>query len=178
MKYSKHTESVKRLVRSAYYDEHGVPLTDKEGDMLPEHELEEYYSTGLKAQRIDKIKEFFQAVFGIAIFIAFWVAIIAIGAYSSDSGDTSQSSVTPLTSSVDEESSSSDTSSDYDLGSADADDADTGDDESECNENYSPCVDNSSYDLDCADIGEEVEVVGYDEYRLDRDGDGWGCESY
>lgn len=49
---------------------------------------------------------------------------------------------------------------------------------SSCNSNYSGCVDDSYYDLDCADIGEEVEVIGYDEYGLDRDGDGYGCESY
>jgi hypothetical protein len=55
------------------------------------------------------------------------------------------------------------------------------DDEEEvntCNDNYSGCVEDSSYDLDCSDIGEEVEVIGYDEYNLDRDGDGYGCESY
>lgn len=50
--------------------------------------------------------------------------------------------------------------------------------EYECNENYEPCVEQSAYDLDCIDIGEMVEVVGYDEYNLDRDGDGYGCESY
>lgn len=49
---------------------------------------------------------------------------------------------------------------------------------SDCNPNYSGgCVPNVSYDLDCADIGFPVEVVGTDEYRLDRDGDGHGCES-
>ena len=32
------------------------------------------------------------------------------------------------------------------------------------------------YDLDCADIGFTVTVIGYDEYRLDGDGDGYGCE--
>jgi hypothetical protein len=48
----------------------------------------------------------------------------------------------------------------------------------DCNPNYSGCVENSSYDLDCADIGTSVTVLGYDEYGLDRDGDGYGCESY
>lgn len=49
---------------------------------------------------------------------------------------------------------------------------------SNCNPNYSGCVENSSYDLDCADVGTSVTVLGYDEYGLDRDGDGYGCESY
>ncbi|MGI8404327.1 MAG: thermonuclease family protein [Thermomicrobiales bacterium] len=47
-----------------------------------------------------------------------------------------------------------------------------------CNPNYSPCVPNSPSDLDCKDIGFSVTVIGYDQYGLDRDGDGVGCESY
>lgn len=47
-----------------------------------------------------------------------------------------------------------------------------------CNPNYSGCVPNVSYDLDCKDIGYSVQVIGYDQYGLDRDGDGVGCESY
>jgi len=31
-------------------------------------------------------------------------------------------------------------------------------------------------DLDCADINGPVTVIGPDEYRLDGDGDGIGCE--
>lgn len=33
-------------------------------------------------------------------------------------------------------------------------------------------------DLDCSDIGKKVWISGIDYHRLDRDGDGWGCESY
>lgn len=33
------------------------------------------------------------------------------------------------------------------------------------------------FDLDCGDIGRKVRVDGPDPHRLDRDGDGWGCES-
>ncbi|HEY0153443.1 MAG TPA: hypothetical protein VGB92_15655 [Longimicrobium sp.] len=36
----------------------------------------------------------------------------------------------------------------------------------------------NGYDLDCADVGHTVKVTGADPHRLDRDGDGWGCESY
>lgn len=49
---------------------------------------------------------------------------------------------------------------------------------STCNPNYSGCVANSSYDLDCSDVGQQVKVIGNDEYGLDRDNDGYGCESY
>lgn len=49
---------------------------------------------------------------------------------------------------------------------------------SNCNPNYEPCVPNSSTDLDCPDIGFKVHVIGTDVYKLDRDHDGYGCESY
>jgi endonuclease YncB( thermonuclease family) len=48
-----------------------------------------------------------------------------------------------------------------------------------CDPNYTGgCVPNVPYDLDCADIGFEVRVVGPDKNRFDGDGDGYGCESY
>jgi endonuclease YncB( thermonuclease family) len=47
-----------------------------------------------------------------------------------------------------------------------------------CNPNYTPCVPSSARDLDCADVGHAVKVVGSDPYNLDGDGDGYGCESY
>jgi len=47
-----------------------------------------------------------------------------------------------------------------------------------CNPNYTGCVPNVPYDLDCKDIGYSVQVIGYDQYNLDADNDGWGCESY
>jgi hypothetical protein len=36
----------------------------------------------------------------------------------------------------------------------------------------------SGPDLDCPDIGRKVWVGANDYHRLDRDGDGWACESY
>lgn len=49
----------------------------------------------------------------------------------------------------------------------------------DCDPNYSGgCVPNVGYDLDCPDIGFSVSVIGYDRHRFDRDGDGYGCESY
>ena len=48
-----------------------------------------------------------------------------------------------------------------------------------CHPSYIPCVEISPYDLDCKDVGFRVEVIGYDEYRLDNDDpDLIGCEAY
>lgn len=50
-----------------------------------------------------------------------------------------------------------------------------------CADEYSgACVDPDAIDLDCSDIGDEIEVtsLGNDPYRLDADGDGYACESY
>lgn len=49
---------------------------------------------------------------------------------------------------------------------------------SNCHPSYSGCVPNVSYDLDCADIGQRVRVIGPDVFRLDADDDGIGCDSY
>jgi micrococcal nuclease len=49
---------------------------------------------------------------------------------------------------------------------------------SRCNPNYTPCVPNSARDLNCPDIGHRVKVIGADVYDVDRDGNGYGCESY
>lgn len=53
----------------------------------------------------------------------------------------------------------------------------------QCNPNYSGCLDPSSPDYDCLggsgdgpDYTGTVEVIGYDEYGLDDDGDGIGCD--
>jgi hypothetical protein len=55
---------------------------------------------------------------------------------------------------------------------------------SECHPSYSGCLDPSSPDYDCLggsgdgpDYTGTVSVYGYDEYGLDDDGDGIGCES-
>ena len=46
-----------------------------------------------------------------------------------------------------------------------------------CDPGYLPCIPVAD-NLDCTDIRMVVRVVGNDEYGLDRDGDGVGCESY
>ena len=52
-----------------------------------------------------------------------------------------------------------------------------------CNANYSGCLDANASDYDCAGgsgngpmYTGSVSVIGYDEYGLDRDGDGTGCD--
>ena len=47
---------------------------------------------------------------------------------------------------------------------------------SACMAGYSPCLPIVD-DLNCPDIGHPVTVTGNDPYRLDRDGDGTGCDS-
>lgn len=47
----------------------------------------------------------------------------------------------------------------------------------QCHRGYLPCIPITDT-LDCSDIRQAVRVVGADDYGLDRDGDGVGCESY
>ena len=47
---------------------------------------------------------------------------------------------------------------------------------SSCMAGYSPCLPVVA-DLDCADVNGTVRVTGSDPYRLDADGDGYGCDS-
>lgn len=50
--------------------------------------------------------------------------------------------------------------------------------ESGCDPNYTGCVPISAYDVDCDEVGEEVEVIGEDVYGLDLEEDGYACEIY
>lgn len=52
-----------------------------------------------------------------------------------------------------------------------------------CNTNYSGCLKSGSVDYDCKGgsgngpyYTGKVKVIGYDQYGLDADKDGWGCE--
>lgn len=47
----------------------------------------------------------------------------------------------------------------------------------DCSTNYEPCVPVDT-DVNCSDLGFQVQVIGEDVYRLDGNGDGLGCESY
>lgn len=55
--------------------------------------------------------------------------------------------------------------------------------EPKCHPSYSGCLNPNASDYDCSGgsgngplYTGKVQVLGYDEYDLDRDGDGWGCE--
>lgn len=58
--------------------------------------------------------------------------------------------------------------------------SDGGDPTPACHGSYDPCLPVVD-DLDCADViamgSAPVAVLGPDEYGLDADGDGWGCET-
>lgn len=52
-----------------------------------------------------------------------------------------------------------------------------------CHSSYSGCLNPNASDYDCASgsgngpyYTGQVQVFGYDEFDLDRDNDGWGCE--
>jgi hypothetical protein len=48
-----------------------------------------------------------------------------------------------------------------------------------CNPSYEgACVPDDGYDHDCPEVAHQVTIVGPDTDRLDRDGNGLGCESY
>jgi hypothetical protein len=61
-------------------------------------------------------------------------------------------------------------------------------DASGCHPDYMTCIpvqgdgsgNGGANDLDCGDLRKKVQLrqAGVDPYRLDRDGDGYGCESY
>jgi len=47
-----------------------------------------------------------------------------------------------------------------------------------CHSSYSGCVPDEGFDVDCGELSDsDIEVYGDDEYGLDADGDGIGCES-
>lgn len=53
-----------------------------------------------------------------------------------------------------------------------------------CDLNYSGCLNPNASDYDCAEgtgngpyYTGRVQVLGYDKWDLDRDGDGWGCDN-
>ncbi len=52
-----------------------------------------------------------------------------------------------------------------------------------CHPSYSGCLEMNAGDYDCAggtgngpNYTAQIQVYGYDEFGLDRDGDGWACE--
>jgi hypothetical protein len=68
-------------------------------------------------------------------------------------------------------------------GGTDSSTASSGGSSSNCNPNYSGCLIADASDYDCAGGSGDgpyytgtVEVLAYDEYGLDADGDGYGCD--
>ncbi len=113
----------------------------------------------------------------IVIMIVFSIGCSSNGISDSESSDSSYSSESSDSSSDSEDSDSSLDSEDSD-DSSDSEDADDSSEDSDCEDGYSPCVATYPPDLDCADIGQQVEVTGSDPHGLDGDSDGVGCESY
>jgi hypothetical protein len=101
----------------------------------------------------------------VARFFALLLAFIAVGATSAACSGS-------------EETDSSDEASLYEEGFYDSNSADAEASAGECDPSYSGCVPDVPYDLDCADIGTSVEVLGSDPHGFDGDGDGYGCETY
>lgn len=142
------SEEEKRLIRSGYYRKHDKYLDDETFSRLSQTQRN-YYKT-YEEPFSKKVKEGLYGLAGLGLIVGLWTSPIWIA-----------------------------TGWDYLFGSDDTTTQSSVEaEDSNCNPNYSPCIPNSSYDLDCADVGKTVRVIGTDEYRLDRDGDGAGCESY
>ncbi len=110
--------------------------------------------------------------------LVFGVGCSSNGSSDSESSDSSYSSE-DIDNSSDSEDIDSSESESSDSGSESEDiDSSADSESSDCEAGYSPCVPKYPPDLNCADIGQQVEVTGSDPHGLDRDGDGVGCESY
>lgn len=145
------SEEERRLVRAGYYRKHDKIMQEDMFNELSEEQIS--YYKNYKEPFTRKFKDFLIGLAGLILILGLWTSPIWIAVGWSwlfpSQGTTSQSNV----------------------------ETQRGED-SNCNPNYSPCIPNASYDLDCADVGKSVRVIGYDEYGLDRDGDGRGCDRY
>lgn len=161
------SESTKRSIRAGYYQKTRKSLDDKTLSGLTLHQKRQYKSYYEKTLRKDRLL----SIFGYSVTA---IAIFGFIAFASNQPEPSTTHKTP--------SSKASTTSAPDLSgsyySEPEEEYKYTTEEEDCNPNYTDCVENSSYDLDCSDIGYEVEVTGDDEYNLDRDGDGYGCEAY
>jgi hypothetical protein len=133
---------------------------------------------------VENIKEWLKGALSIVTVLGFFTAPVWVSSLF-DNQDVSASDNSETSASPGSDNSSVPTTINDSIDSLNEEQADSSESisgvestDSSCNENYDPCVESSSYDLDCDDIGQEVEVTGSDEYGLDRDGDGYGCESY
>jgi len=163
-----------RLVRQGWYRKFDTSISEKGLDDLSDAQRVYYmhYQQPFKKRFVNGLKTLATGIGGLLFIAVIYSSIWWIpSTWNWFNGDGFVMSVDKTSSS-----SSSPDSPRYSAPSSSSNSYDSP--EEDCNENYSPCIENSYYDLDCADVGQEVEVIGDDEYGLDRDNDGWGCESY
>lgn len=166
-----------QLVRAGYYKVHKHYLNNKAAADLTHDDINKYANIRLKAMRKEEAMSTI-TVWTVGVGILCFFLFTWINGSSNDTTTDSTEKSSDIQSSEPNNTFSSEpvpVQSEY--YSDFEPEPDTVYDSS-CNPNYSGCVDDSSYDLDCADVGHSVSVIGYDEYGLDRDGDGYGCESY
>jgi len=176
----------KRRLRAGYYAKENKYLDENTLQGLSNEQVKSYiaYKKPIKTFA----GEAAQTLLGLVVFLGMITSPIWISQgweilFGNDNNSNTSSSVISTDDSDSKDNAESFDSSDfYDSSDSDSDSdtSYTGDasDTGDCNPNYSPCISDAGYDLDCADVGFTVEVVGVDEYRLDRDGDGYGCETY
>lgn len=162
-------ESTKRQIKRGYYAIHYKRIEDKEINKLTKNDIKKYIQKTKKLDRQSKRDNILAWIIGLAFYggIGVFVLLSFMGSDSNQSS-TSEATTPSSSNSVYEEPSPSYSDESYLYETEDEN----------CDSDYSGCVPDVSYDLDCADIGEEVEVYGDDYHGLDRDGDGYGCESY
>lgn len=166
MSFDEISNEDKILARAGYYKVHKKYLDNKKFSKLDSSEIKHYIEVRQKALKVQNRWTTFWVILGALVLIPI-LTIAILNYHPSETVAPLETSEAPVpVQSSDTYESSSETLPEED------------NEEPDCNPNYSGCVENSSYDLDCPDIGEEVEVLGNDEYGLDRDGDGYGCESY
>lgn len=102
--------------------------------------------------------------------------LLIISFFPSDSETPSKKEVVPLYSDVLEEAQVTEAEEEIDYSAFE-------EEENNCNSNYSGCLLPNASDYDCSGGSGNgpyytgmVQVLGYDEYDLDRDNDGWGCD--
>lgn len=167
------TEDTKRLARAGYYRKTGKILDEKTFLDLTLDDKKLYQSYAKKAEK----REIAFKKWGYGLLATFIIGFWGYASLQPKSDSTGQKSIVDNTATA--QTAEATPSSNYTI--PEEEPAYVYEEESvedDCNPNYSGCVENSSYDLDCSDIGFEVEVLDYDEYGLDRDNDGYGCESY
>lgn len=175
MRYQDLNELQRRPVRAGYLRLEKKYLTDDTFKALSPDMIRKYSDYGTQALKREDRNSRIMGYGGLAVLIIgffVWMGNIDSNADRPQPKDTTFSSV--ASPSPDSNSSNDMTPTNY-TAEPEATTAPSSDDN--CNPNYDPCLPDV-YDLDCPDVGRSVDVIGYDEYRLDADNDGTGCDSY